>query len=287
MDIGFVASGNVGEALRRAARLGFAGIELNFIWGQQSDLETWTDDDTKRALEVMAETGTRILAVSTGWANHLAPDRAARERAMANMRRAIALAPQLGTSIVTCNAFGDLETPPGGQVQAFAQVFGEYARWCEDVGVRIGIENCPHVHTAHGIQIGNIAYSPDLFAQLFAAVPSLAIGMEYDPSHYYWLGVDYVGVIRQFADRMVFAHAKDTEILSDRLALVGIYGDGWWRYRVPGMGQVDWEGITRALAEIGYHSGMAIEHEDPVFEGQRFDEGLSLGLRFLRQALRQ
>jgi sugar phosphate isomerase/epimerase len=52
------------------------------------------------------------------------------------------------------------------------------------------------------------------------------------------------------------------------------------------MGQVDWAGITRALAETGYRSGMAIEHEDPVFEGARFEEGLSLGLGFLRQALR-
>jgi sugar phosphate isomerase/epimerase len=287
MEIGFVASGNVGESLRRAARLGFAGIELNCIWGQPSDLETWTDNDTKKAREVMAETGTRILAVSTGWANHLSPDVAARERAMANMRRAITLAPQLGTKIVTCNAFGDPATPPKDQVPAFAQVFGQYARWCEDAGVRIGIENCPHVHTAHGIQIGNIAYSPDLFARFFEAVPSLTIGMEYDPSHYYWLGVDYVAVIRQFADRMVFMHAKDTEVMRDRLALVGIYGDGWWRYRMPGMGQVDWAGITRALAEIGYRVGMAIEHEDPVFDGERFEEGLALGLGFLRQALRQ
>jgi sugar phosphate isomerase/epimerase len=287
MEIGFVASGDVGDALRRAARLGFAGIELNCIWGQPADLETWTDDDTRRTHAVMAETGTRILALSTGWANHLSPDAATRERAMANMRRAIALAPQLGTHIVTCNAFGDPATPPQDQVSAFAQVFGQYARWCEDAGVRIGIENCPHVHSAHGIQIGNVACTPDLFARFFAAVPSRAIGMEYDPSHYCWLGVDYVAVIRQFADRMVFMHAKDTEILRDRLASVGIYGEGWWRYRMPGMGQVDWAAIIRALTEVGYRAGMAIEHEDPVYEGPRFEEGLSLGLGFLRQALGQ
>jgi sugar phosphate isomerase/epimerase len=172
------------------------------------------------------------------------------------------------------------------QVALFGKVFGEYARWAEDKGVRIGLENCPHVHTEHGIQIGNIAYTPELFEEMFNAVPSLAVGLEYDPSHFYWLGVDYVGVIHQFAERMVYAHAKDTEVLEDRLGQVGIYGNGWWRYRMPGMGEVDWEAIARALAEIGYTTGMVIEHEDPVFEGERFEEGLAMGLKFLRQTLK-
>jgi sugar phosphate isomerase/epimerase len=98
--------------------------------------------------------------------------------------------------------------------------------------------------------------------------------------------VDYVRVIHQFADRMVFMHAKDTEVMKERLGQVSIYGDGWWRYRMPGMGQVNWEAIAQALAEIGYWAGMVIEHEDPVFEGERFEEGLSLGLRFLRRVLK-
>ena len=286
MDIGFVASGRADEALRRAARLGLDGIELNFIWGTEADLERWTDEDTQRARAAVAETGARILSIGTGWANHLAPDAAARERAMANMRRAIEVAPQLGTHIVVCDAFGDPAARPEDQVGLFGQVFGEYARWCEDAGVRIAIENCPHVHSEHGIGIGNIAYTPALFEKLFDAVPSAAIGMEYDPSHYFWLGVDYVGVIRQFAERLVYMHAKDTEVMADRLGQVGIYGEGWWRYRMPGMGQVDWDGIARALAEVGYRTGMVIEHEDPVFEHERFEEGLVLGVKFLRGVLK-
>jgi sugar phosphate isomerase/epimerase len=78
-------------------------------------------------------------------------------------------------------------------------------------------------------------------------------------------------------------HAKDTEIMEDRLGHVGIYGNGWWRYRMPGMGEVDWDGIAQALAEIGYRGDVIIEHEDPVFEGDRFEEGLSLGIRFLHR----
>lgn len=285
MDIGFVTFGNPEEALRRASRLGFAGIELGFLCDSNSGLDTWSASDTEHTRELMAETGARILSIATGWANHLAPDRSERARAAANMRRAVELATELGTNVVTCNAFGAPTTPPLAQVRLFAQVFNEYARLAEDHGVRIGIENCPHVHTEHGIQIGNMAYSPEVFEAMFDAVPSKAVGIEYDPSHFYWLGVDYVDVIRRFADRLVYMHAKDTEVMKETLGRVSIYGQGWWRYRIPGMGQVDWEAIARALAEVGYRAGVVIEHEDPVFEGERFEEGLSLGLKFLQRVL--
>ncbi|MHB0877873.1 MAG: sugar phosphate isomerase/epimerase family protein [Anaerolineae bacterium] len=283
MNIGYVAAGPAVEALHRAARLGLDCIELNLIWGSESDIEGWSADDTRRVREGMAATGVTILSLCTGWANHLAPDKAGRERAAANMARALGLAAELGVPVVTCNAFGDPTVPPEEQVGRFSRVFGEYARWAEDRGLRIGIENCPHVHSEHGIQIGNIAYTPAMFERLFDAVPSRAVGMEYDPSHYFWLGVDYVALIRHFAERMVLVHAKDTEVLQDRLGWVGIYGTDWWRYRIPGMGMVNWEGIARALAEVGYRTGVIIEHEDPIYQADRFEEGISRGLAFLRQ----
>jgi sugar phosphate isomerase/epimerase len=285
VDIGYVASGDPAEALERAARLGFDGVELNSIWGRAFDLDTWTPEDSRKLRQEMDPLGVRVLAVGTGWANHLAPDADARRRAAANMRRAMDAALELGTHIVTCNAFGDPAQKPQQQVQRFGEVFGEYARWASERSVRIGIENCPHVHSEPTIQIGNIAYSPDMLAALFETVPPESIGLEYDPSHFLWLGVDYVQVIHDFADRLVYVHAKDTEILQERLAQVSIYGEGWWRYRMPGMGQLDWEAISRALAEVGYRTGIVIEHEDPVFEGPRFEEGLGLGLQFLRRVL--
>jgi sugar phosphate isomerase/epimerase len=283
MNIGYVAAGKPEDVLSQAARLRFDGVELHFMWDSPCDLEHWTSDDSKRVSDLVAQTGARILSITTGWANHLASDSPSRERAIRIMNRAIEVAPELGTQIVTCNAFGDPATPPEQHVKLFGQVFGAYARRAEDCGVRIGIENCPHVHTEHGIQIGNVVYSPELFEMFFDAVPSTAVGLEYDPSHFYWLGIDYLQVIRDFAERMVYVHAKDTEILAERLARVGIYGQGWWRYRMPGLGQIDWQAIANNLREIGYDAGMVIEHEDPVYEGERFEEGLSLGLSYLRQ----
>jgi hypothetical protein len=36
-----------------------------------------------------------------------------------------------------------------------------------------------------------------------------------------------------------------------------------------------------ALDEIGYRGGIAIEHEDPIYSGDRFDEGLVRGWQVL------
>lgn len=287
MDVGFLENGTPKDVLKRAARLGFDGVELSFEWGSKCDMERWTDDDTKRARDAMAETGVRILTLACFEPSHLSPDGAARSRAAADMARAIVLAPQLGTDVVTCMAFGDPTVAPEDQVKLFGQVFGEYARQAEDHGVRIGIENWPCTRRAPGVQIGNLAHSPAMFERLFDAVPSRAIGLELDPSHLYWQGADPILAIRQFADRLVYMHAKDTEVFEDTLKRVGIYGSGWWRYRLPGMGALDWDAIARALAEVGYQAGIIIEHEDPVFEGDRFEEGLAIGLKFLRQVLKQ
>jgi sugar phosphate isomerase/epimerase len=116
---------------------------------------------------------------------------------------------------------------------------------------------------------------------MFEAVPSDALGLEFDPSHLVWQQIDYLDALYHFRDRIYHVHAKDTEIVPSVLAKVGIFGSGWWRYRIPGLGIVDWSAFLSALYEIGYDGGVAIEHEDPVFTGERFEMGLVLGYNTL------
>ncbi len=78
-------------------------------------------------------------------------------------------------------------------------------------------------------------------------------------------------------------HAKDTEILYNRLAEDGIYSQGWWRYRIPGWGEINWQQVIAALIDVGYDGSIDIEHEDPVFSGEKMAEGIILGLRHLAQ----
>jgi sugar phosphate isomerase/epimerase len=44
---------------------------------------------------------------------------------------------------------------------------------------------------------------------------------------------------------------------------------GWWRYRVPGLGQVDGGAVVDTLYEGGVDGVLSVEHEDPVWGGTR------------------
>ena len=58
---------------------------------------------------------------------------------------------------------------------------------------------------------------------------------------------------------------------------------GWWRYRLPGSGQIDWRAFLAALAAAGYDGVVSVEHEDPVWTGSV--ERVTRGLELARDAL--
>lgn len=92
--------------------------------------------------------------------------------------------------------------------------------------------------------------------------------MSFDPSHLVWLGIPNIpDVIRRYGSQIYHFDGKDTEILRERLARQGILGSAWWRYRLPGLGELDWSAIFSALADIGYEGIIAIENEDPLCQG--------------------
>jgi sugar phosphate isomerase/epimerase len=130
---------------------------------------------------------------------------------------------------------------------------------------------------------GNIAHNPELWDAMFEAVPSAAIGLSFDPSHLVWLQIpDVAGLIRRYASRIYHVDGKDCKIIPERLARQGILGSSWWRYRLPGQGQLDWPEIVATLREVGYDGAITIEQEDPVCPG--FD-GVKIAGEFLRQTL--
>ncbi|MCX7772871.1 MAG: TIM barrel protein, partial [Clostridia bacterium] len=67
--------------------------------------------------------------------------------------------------------------------------------------------------------------------------------------------------------------------------LDGDHGGGYWRFRMPGLGQVDWKKFIQALKNIGYNGVISTEHEDPLYEGteEKVKEGLVIGRRHLEQ----
>jgi sugar phosphate isomerase/epimerase len=220
--------------------------------------------------------------------NHLVADRAMRASNNTYFLKALKLCRAFGTAIMTTNTWGDPSISPAENLKTYKPVFSEFAKAAESEGIVIAMENCPH-GSSYPYTIGSIGYSPEMWDALFEAVPSRSVGRELDPSHLFWLGIDIPKAIRAYPDRIFAFHAKDCEIDADGLYRYGILGrqfgatsvwdTGWWRARLPGLGQIDWKEVFRALFDIDYSGPMIIEHEDPVFGGDRSEVGLKLGPR--------
>ena len=269
MRLGFVSAPTEPQ-VKFARDAGFDGIEvLMGRWITDFDVSPENGRQAKSLLDKY-----EMKALTVQLAENFANDPSPSDR----MKLAIAVAHQLDTEIVTTNAWIPEGLKPAEKFDYYQKVWGEFARLAEDNGIRIAIENCPH----GGANLGS---SPEAFRRMFELVPSKAIGLEFDPSHFIFQFMDYLPAIREFGERIYAFHAKDTQILHDRLNRVGIYGDqwldnSWWRFRMPGYGDADWKGIFTALSDIKYDADIIIEHEDPTYEGE---EGLRRGGKFLRQ----
>jgi sugar phosphate isomerase/epimerase len=165
-------------------------------------------------------------------------------------------------------------------LKLFAEVYGPLAEYARSKKVKIAFETAPR-----GGGHGNIAHAPELWEMMFEAVPSEWLGLSLDPSHLVWLHVGHIeDVVRRWGHKIFHVDGKDTEIMPSRLAAQGILGNGWWRYRIPGMGSINWGGVISALKEVGYDYIISIENEDPIFPGL---EGCDMARRHLERFLPQ
>ena len=94
------------------------------------------------------------------------------------------------------------------------------------------------------------------------------LGINFDPSHLLWQGVNPVVFCRDFIDRVYHVHAKDVKLNFDgRNGVLGshiTFGDmrRGWNFVSLGHGDVDFDGICRVLNQGGYHGPLSIEWED-------------------------
>ena len=279
MRIGFLTEYS-DERVRFAKKAGFDSLEIFLAPESSLDIRDLSKVKIKKVKEVFERNGLKVSSLICS-VNHLEPDENKRRENNQYFMNVLKICREFGTSIVATNTWGNRAKSPGENLSLYKKVFSEYAKIAEDNGVRIAMENCPHM-SSYPFSIGNIGYSPAIWELLFEAVPSKSIGLEYDPSHLVWLGVDYLRAIYDFKERIYAVHAKDTEIIKNNLYKEGVLGTNWWRYRLPGLGEINWQRFIGALYDIGYNGDIIIEHEDPIFSGNKTNEGLRLGLKHLK-----
>ena len=276
MRLGFLTN-YTPERVLTAKQIGFTCLEL-----QATSLPLDDDAALSHVREICEQNGIAVSAIAC-YQNHLEEGKEA-ER-FEYFRSALEAAPKLGCTVVAtmggCTPASQQSGDTLKSIPAFKKYFEEAARIAEANNVKIAFENWPGGHP-WPLMI-NIAITPQAWDAMFDAVPSPALGLEYDPSHLVRLNIEYAPLIRRYADRIHHVHGKDTSINTAVLNEVGYIGQGWWRYSIPSCGVVDWHGVFDELKEIGYDGDVDIEHEDDEYSGDKFDDGLRLGQKFLSQ----
>lgn len=282
MKLGFLTS-SIND-IEKAARLGFDSVELN-VRAVGDPAEGALDaGQIEQVKQLVAQHNVSISALAYYDLAGRGPslfNKEAPSFTHAAYERVFDLAQALGVQTIASMSGFDADRDWNGNVQLFADRFGPIADSAEKRGVRIAFENWMSVHGRLPFRPVNMGGSPDTWDAWFSAVPSRALGLEFDPSHLYWQGIDHMRALYEYRDRVYHVHAKDTEMFPERRYRGGVNGN-YFRFRVPGYGEINWTTFISALNEIGYDGGVAIEHEDDVYSGDRFDEGLVRGRQVLR-----
>jgi sugar phosphate isomerase/epimerase len=251
------------------------------------DLESFGASEADGVRELLARHDLTLSAVAY-YENNLHEDVGQREAIHEHLRRCIDAAQQLDLGLVGTFVGRDVSLSVAENLRLAEKVLPPLVEYAAARNVRLIIENCPMEGWHPDGYPANLAYSPELWDWL----SSLGLWLNYDPSHLVWLGIDPVAALEAHVARVLHVQAKDVEVHAaarDRYSVFGQALDrqpwvsGWWRYRIPGLGEVDWRGIVDVLHQAGYDGVVSVEHEDPVWSGDpdRVRRGLMVAERTL------
>lgn len=220
------------------------------------------------------------------------------------LTNAILLAEKLDVKVINCfsGCPGDCETSkhPNWVVCPWPDDFSEVLDWqWNDVLIPYW-KNKVELAKKHGspkfaleMHPGFCVYNPESALKLREACGDL-IGVNFDPSHLIWQGIDPVMAIRVLgeAGAIYHFHAKDTRIDKYNTAINGVldtkhYGDELhrsWIFRSCGYGNdyMLWKDIVSMLRKVGFENSLSIEHEDSLMS---VNEGLTKAIDFLKEVL--
>jgi sugar phosphate isomerase/epimerase len=264
------------EVAEWGQQAGFDGVEIDIARHVHDPTET------AKAVEIVRSAGLEVCAV-TVFGNLLDQNVDKRNRIRDLVKRVLAEASKAAVPALVVFP-GRNETISEDENYDDIAAFLESLAAGGSIGTKILIENWP------GWYKNFVATTPHGWRRLFSMVKSPGIGLELDPSHLLWQGIDPSQAAREFGKRIFLLHAKDTKLFRDRIQDVGYCGS-WWEYRLPGRGDLDWRQFLGSLAEdTGFTGFISIEHEDTEFgwpngSAELRKEGLVKGLATLRESL--
>jgi len=282
LQLGFVSAIlpdlSLDKVLDFAARAGFDCVEV-MCWPKGKaerryagvthiDVAALNAAEAKKVRKLVKQTGVGISGLGY-YPNPLAPDEAEARTYVEHIKRVMDGAALLELPVVNTFVGRDWTKTVDENWPRFLDTWGPLVAHAEKRGVKIGIENCPMSFSRDEWPGGkNLATSPAIWRRMWQDLPSPNFGLNFDPSHFVWQGMDYCKVLRDYKDRLHHMHAKDARVDWDKLNDVGLlaYPLEYHTPKLPGLGDVNWSKFFSVLTEV-YSGPVCIEVEDRAFEG--------------------
>ena len=259
--------------------------------------------DTDARAQFVQAVGSRGLEISalSCHGNPLHPDPAIAEVHDATFRSTVRLAAEIGVrTVITfsgCPGDSDTAQRPNWVTCPWPTDFADILDWqwnekvtpywteaaafARDHGVRVAIELHP----------GCVAYHTESF-WLLRDIGGDTVGVNFDPSHLFWQGMDPLVCVRELKDAIYHVHMKDTWLDKPNIARNGVldtksYTDEVnrsWIFRTVGYGngQQFWRSLVSELRLAGYDGALSIEHEDSLMS---VNEGFTKAVKFLKDVV--
>ncbi len=296
MQLGFVTAIlpelSLEEVLKTAAEIGYDCVEAmcwppgkakrRYAGVTHVDVAQLDEGQTDEIRKLQERSGVFISSLGY-YPNILGGGSAgARQAGIDHLHELIDASAKLDINTVTTFVGRDKDRTIDDQWDDFLATWRPLVSHAEEMGVRIGIENCPMRFTADEWPGGNnLAVSPAIWERMWEDIPSPNWGLNYDPSHLVLMQMDYTRPFRDYPDRMIHVHAKDLRIDREKLDRHGVFAHPalWHTPKLPGLGDVDWGQFFGHLTDAGYDGPVCVEVEDRAYEGS-----LELQIRSLRQS---
>jgi len=266
------------------------------------NLDALLDNKTRSCdyRKMLTDAGLTISALSCH-GNPVHPVRATAKAYDETFRKTVRLAEQMEVKVVVtfsgCPGDSDTATHPNWITQPWPPEFAEVLDWQWNEKVIPYWRDTAKFAADHGVNValeahpGFVVYNVDTALRLRAATAP-NIGVNFDPSHFFWQGVDAPAAIRALGESIFHVHAKDVALNAQNVAVNGIidtktYGrmpERSWLFRSVGWGhdELEWKSIVSALRLVGYDHVMSIEHEDALAS---IDEGLRAAVDMLSRVM--
>ncbi|WP_421692676.1 sugar phosphate isomerase/epimerase family protein [Aestuariivirga sp.] len=295
---------------RWCAERGVKDVELGLgAWGPwprpHLDIETIGETAERDRLGgELREFGLSLSAVNAA-GNLLHPDPERRKDAQARFWAGVELAKAMGVNRVITMS-GCPAGAAGGSLGVFPcwatsadderlfdwQMAHEVGPFWRSVSDRLARE-APGLMVCLELHPGVTIFSTAGFEELSAHVgPN--VGLNLDPSHFWWQGIDPETVVEALGHRIGFSHGKDTLLYPDRIRKHGVLhyappsapDKAPWHFASVGEGHgtETWVKLFRAMQRAGYDGVVSIEHEDPRYDGE---EGTARSLKGLQTILQR